>query len=297
MKSYLISALIAALVAGGMVFATQDSMWSGSSIRQDNDPYQERNRSFRRRRSRYSDPRRGVPDWENDQQFKKDVFTFCRIEYTSYGRGWSWDTDYPDADLNFSYRLQELTSLKVNPDGIVLRLTDPELFDYPFIYFSEPGGGNDGYGGPGMVFSDEEVIALRNYLYRGGFMMADDFWGEGEWNNFYREMKRVFPNREPQDLPQDHEIFHMVYDIDNMPMIPDVQAYRRGRLASRPGVTEAHYRGIFDDKGRLMCMICHNTDLGDGWEREGEDRGYFREYSEPYAYPLGINIITYALTH
>ena len=126
MKSYLISALVAAMVAGGMVFAIQDSMRGGSSVQQD--PYQDRYRSFRRRRNRYSDARRGVPNWENDQQFKKDVFTFCRIEYTTLGRGWGWETDYPDADLNFSFRLQELTSLKVNPDGKVLRLTDPELF-------------------------------------------------------------------------------------------------------------------------------------------------------------------------
>ena len=64
-----------------------------------------------------------------------------------------------------------------------------------------------------------------------------------------------------------------------------------------PGSREVHYRGISDDKGRLMAIICHNTDLGDGWEREGEDPGYFREFSEKKSYPMGINIVTYAMTH
>ncbi len=94
-------------------------------------------------------------------------------------------TDWPDSDLNFSFRLQQLTSLKVNPDPISLQLTDPKLFDYPFLYMIEPGGSN---------FSEEEVVALRRYLLNGGFMMVDDFWGDYQWENFYEQIKRVFPN-------------------------------------------------------------------------------------------------------
>jgi hypothetical protein len=58
-----------------------------------------------------------------------------------------------------------------------------------------------------------------------------------------------------------------------------------------------HYRGVFDDNGRLMMLMCHNTDLGDGWEEEGTDPDYFAEFSEPKAYPLGINIVVYVMTH
>ena len=103
------------------------------------------------------------------------------------------------------------------------------------------------------------------------------------------------------ELPLDHEIFHCVYRLKEKPQVPSIHAWRRG-----PGVTwedhgrdsaTVHYQGIFDDKGRMMAIICHNTDLGDGWEREGEDAGYFHEFSEKKSYPMGINIVTYAMTH
>lgn len=148
------------------------------------------------------DARAGVPDWELDKEFVHDVFTFVRIEYSSgygsgpygprgggrggrrgFGRG-RWAIDYPDSDLNFSYRVHQLTSMEVNPDGLVLQLTDPELFHYPFIYIIEPGY---------LVFSEEEVQALRRYLLNGGFLMVDDFWGETEW--YFREFsqKKAYP--------------------------------------------------------------------------------------------------------
>jgi hypothetical protein len=236
--------------------------------------------------------RRGVPDWEVDPQFKSDVFTFVRIQYDSWGRGWSWATDYPDSDLNFPYRLQQLTSLKVDPKPKILRLTDDELFDHPFIYLIEPGS---------LVFSEDEVVALRRYLNNGGFLMVDDFWGEEEWSNFYHEIKRVFPDREPEELPLDHPIFHCVYDLKEKPQVPSINAAFGGR--SR-GITwegwdaqEVHFKAIKDDNGRMMAIICHNTDLGDGWEREGVDEWYFREFSEKKSYPMGINIVFYAMTH
>lgn len=235
--------------------------------------------------------RRGVPTWEIDPEFKHDVFTFVRVAYGSWRDSWrrpKWKTDYPDSDLNFSYRLAELTSLKVAPDGKILRLTDPALFDYPFIYFVEPGD---------MTLDEDEVVALRRYLLNGGFAMFDDFWGEDEWQTLYDELKRVFPDREPVELPLEHEIFHCVYDLKEKPMITSIDHFRAGNKSERWDATEAHYRAIYDDKQRIMAIICHNTDLGDGWEREGEDSDYFRECSEKFAYPLGINIVTYAMTH
>jgi len=238
--------------------------------------------------------RGGVPEWDVDPEFKDDVFTFARIKYTSAGRGgwyggWSWRVDYPDSDLNFSYRLHELTALEVDPKGKVLELTDDELFDYPFIYLVEPGRG--------MWLDDAEVAALRRYLLNGGFLMVDDFWGEFEWSVFNEQIERIFPDRKPVELPLDHEIFHCVYDLKMKPQVPSIQTWYGGYTSERPDAQEPHYRAIFDDKKRIMVIICHNTDLGDGWEREGEDPNYFKEMSEKWAYPLGINILTYAMTH
>lgn len=233
--------------------------------------------------------RNGVPEWKNSEQFKHDVFTFVRVRYNSYGgRGFKWQTDYPDADLNFSYRLHELTALEVDPNGKILELTDPQLFDYPFIYIIEPGD---------MWLEEAEVAALRKYLLNGGFLMVDDFWGEAEWEGFYRNLKRAFPEKEVVELPLEHEIFHIVYDLKKKPQVPSIHAWMSGYTAERFDAQEPHYRGLFDDKGRMMAIICHNTDLGDGWEREGESPEYFREMSEKWSYPLGINIVTYAMTH
>ncbi|MHC4398671.1 MAG: DUF4159 domain-containing protein [Planctomycetota bacterium] len=253
------------------------------------------------RGGRYRDrsyDRAGVPEWENDPEFAEDVFTFVRIRYSSYGgygyrrHGGGWATDWRASDLNFSFRLQQLTSLKVNPEPIILELTDPKLFDYPFIYIVEPGA---------LSFSEAEVKALRHYLYNGGFLMVDDFWGEDEWYNFYMEIRRVFPNRELQELPLEHQIFHCVYDLKKKPQIPSIGHAQGGRHTGRTweryDAETPHYKAIHDDDGRMMVIICHNTDLGDGWEREGEDPWFSHEFSEKYAYPLGINIVMYAMTH
>ena len=239
--------------------------------------------------------RNGVPDWEVNEKFPGDLFTFVRIRYDSYGRGGGWATDYRDSDLNFSLRLQQLTSLNVNPEPIVLDLTDDRLFDYPFIYIIEPGS---------LYFSDAEVAALRRYCLNGGFLMVDDFWGDSEYENLRMQLLRVFPDRAPFEVPLSHEIFHCVYDLKEKPQIPSIHSARRGDGAvtweyARDGsdTSVPHYRAITDDEDRIMVFICHNTDLGDGWEREGEDRWYFEEFSVKKAYPLGINIVTYAMTH
>ena len=116
----------------------------------------------------------------------------------------------------------------------------------------------------------------------------------------------TFPDREATEIPLEHPIFHCVYDLKERPQIPAIgHAHPNNVDANGNLVTwergwdtrDPHYRGLYDDNGRMMAIICHNTDLGDGWEREGEDPWYFREFSEKKAYPLGINIVFYALTH
>ena len=131
--------------------------------------------------------------------------------------------------------------------------------------------------------------------------MLDDFWGEREYANIATEMKRVFPEREPVELSIDHPIFNCVFTIRKKPQIPNVrlgiQSEYTGVTWERPDAKNPDYRAIYDDKNRMMVLFCHNTDDGDGWEREGESEYYFRELSEKAAYPLGINIIFYSMTH
>ena len=247
-----------------------------------------------------------TPNWTNPAEFESDVFSFARVRYTRHVRpspgiwwnGGYWYSDAPDSDLNLSYRLQQMTALRVNPNGRVIDLTDPELFNYPWIYMVEPGL---------MVLEDEEIPILRNYLLNGGFLMADDFWGIPQWMNFEREIKRVLPDRQWEELDMTNAIFHSVFDLkgpkENL-QIPNVVA---GRRAGTTGITweyrdgeecrEIHFRAIFDDKRHLMILACHNTDNGDGWEREGEDEYFFHRFSENIAYPLAINIIFYTMTH
>jgi hypothetical protein len=245
----------------------------------------------------------GTPDWTNEPGFEKDVFTFVRIrrdeEHESSGSAGSWWTDFPDSDLNLSYRIQQMTSIKVDPDARVLNLTEKELFDYPWIYMVEPGS---------LILRQEEVPILRQYLLNGGVLMADDFWGDTQWEVFHHQMKRVLPERDFTELPMDHPIFHCIFDLKGPKNSLQTPNVRTGQRSQNPPhitweyhdgeeCTEMHVRAILDDKGRIMVIATHNTDNGDGWEREGEYEYFFREFSEKRAFPLGINIIFYLMTH
>lgn len=237
-----------------------------------------------------------TPNWTNTSGFENDVYTFVRIRREHSGRsGGPWWTDAPDADLNLAYRLQQMTSLKVNPDGLFLKLTDPEVLNYPFIYMVEPGS---------LYLNDEEVVALRKYLENGGFLMLDDFWGEYQWEGMANELRKVFPKREWVELPIEHPLYHCVFDIKSKGQVPNVQL---GMQSEHTGVTweyhdgeeckEVHHRVIYDDKGRIMVMATHNTDNGDGWEWEGDNRYFFEHFSEKISYPLAVNILFYCMTH
>ena len=232
--------------------------------------------------------------WTNVPGFEKDVFTFVRIKRASGGySGGPWWTDTPDSDLNLAFRLQQLTSIRVNPDGLFLRLTDKELSEYPFIYMVEPGSAE---------LEGQEADALRKYLLNGGFLWMDDFWGEEEWANAERVMKQVFPDRNFIELPLSHPLYHCVFEIRDKAMVPNVengsnQQYDSNYPIWEKGGREVHHRAIFDDKGRIMVFATHDTDNGDGWEWEGNNHYYFEHFSEKTAYPLAINVIFYVMTH
>ena len=237
-----------------------------------------------------------TPTWTNESGFDADTFTFVRIKRErGYGSGGDWSTDTPDSDLNLSFRLQQITAMKVDPNGLFMRLTETNLSDYPFIYMVEPGS---------LFLSDEEAAALRKYLLNGGFLMLDDFWGERQWANMEQELKKVFPERDFVELPLDHPLYHCVFDIKSKGQVPNVEL---GTASQYSGVTweyhdgeqckEVHHRAIYDDRGRMMVIATHNTDNGDGWEWEGDNHYFFEHFSEKIAYPLTVNILFYQMTH
>jgi hypothetical protein len=232
--------------------------------------------------------RNGVARWENDARFPEDTFRFVRLKPENHRR---WATDYPDSDLNFSFRLQQMTAIRVNPDPIIVSILDPKMKKCPFLYTLETGS---------LDLQDDEVKILREHLLNGGFLMIDDFWGDDEWENTRQQMEKLFPDRPITELELSHPIFSTVFQLKEKPQVPSIEVALDGRTTGifyEKGGKGAHYYGIFDTKGRSMVIICRNTDLGDGWEREGEDPFYFKEFSEKKAYPMGINIIVYSMTH
>ncbi|MEE8586224.1 MAG: DUF4159 domain-containing protein [Acidobacteriota bacterium] len=222
-----------------------------------------------------------------DQSKLKPEFTFVRLIYSSAGWGRSsWATDYPKADRQFLYGLRMLSDFTfVNAQHRAMRITDPEIFSYPFLYAVEVGH---------MFLSDTEAALLREYLLRGGFLVVDDFHGAYEWSNFYGEIKKVFPEYEPRDLPVTHPIFHCYFNIDELVQIPGLQYLYTGSTSEKGGIRH-RYMGIEDDQGRLMVMINYNVDLGDAWEWF-EVEEYPREWAHG-AMKLGINYIIYSMTH
>lgn len=225
---------------------------------------------------------------------------FCRLMYRqvrSQQRGMGWGTDYPNADINFSTRLSELTKTQVGlSDGyanhLVVRPTDPALFQCPFVMASDPGSAG---------FSGEDAAALRDYLLKGGFLWVDDFWGPWAWDAFIEEIRKVLPGDvyPVKDLTSDHPIFRMLFPIAQIPQVPAIQWWGGpGSSTSEMGEysTTAHMAAISDAQGRIMVLMTHNTDIADSWEREADDPQFFFHFS-PNGYAVGLNAVLYALSH
>ena len=199
--------------------------------------------------------------------------------------GGSWTVDCPEADEHFGRVIRRVTNLDAAERTNAVRLTDPNLGRFPFLYAVEVGR---------MRLSDEEVEGLRRYLRAGGFLMVDDFWGGREWDQFAWNMSRVFPDRPIEPLPMSHPIFRSYYEIDEITQVPGIGNIRRGMSTECYGC-ETQVLGIHDEDGRLMVAINFNSDLGDAWEW-ADTPAYPVEYST-FAYQMGVNIIVYAMSH
>jgi hypothetical protein len=225
-------------------------------------------------------------------------FQFCRVVFreTPGGDGGNWSVDWPRADENLSIRLSELTKAPVsmdskgNPNSLLVRLDDPVMFRCPFIMMTEVGN---------TFLDDTESKNLREYLLKGGFLWADDFWGEFAWQIWESQIRKVLPSGPYPfvDLPITHSLFHTVFTVDRFPQIPSIGWWRPGATTSERFDSQVpHARAILDSRERIMVLITHNTDFGDSFERESDDPRYFMEFSVP-GYAFGINALVYSMTH
>jgi hypothetical protein len=241
------------------------------------------------------------PRWAQESDFDGQ-WLFCRGYYNSVVRlpsGSGWNTDYPGADNNFSVRLMELTkiSVKLDPDRqphhVVVRLDDPLLYRCGMIFMTDIGTAE---------FTDDEVAALRQYILKGGFIWVDDTWGSYAWSSWVEQISRVMPPNEYPivDIDPSHAIMHMVYDVKAIPQVPSISHWRRtrgGTSEQDDDSREVYVKSINDTHGNVMVLMTHNTDISDTWEREGEEpRTYFDLFS-PTGYAIGVNVVTYAMTH
>jgi hypothetical protein len=224
------------------------------------------------------------------RQDKQDTnqIVFARLIYNGRILAYykNWYTDYPKGDEQLIQGIQRLTNLNIADHPVAIPITDPTLFKYPFMYSSEVGQ---------MVLNDEDAAIMREYLLRGGFWMVDDFWGSFEMENFAIQMKKILPNAEIKDLPMSHPIFHVFYDIDKIIQVPSLAYTINGGITYEQDGFVGECKGVFDDHGRLVVVINHNTDLGDAYEWADEPR--YPNYFSSFAYRVAINSILYAVTH
>ena len=226
------------------------------------------------------------PPGENDGYSSTGRFT------GDYRLGLSlWTQDYPRADRHFSLAVRRLTRLHVRSAEQPINLDDGDQFDYPWLYAVQVGE---------WGLTDRQAAEMREYLLRGGFFVADDLHGALEWEMFEKRIRKVFPDRPIVELEDADPIFHIVYDLNDRYQVPGGAHLRLGyKRPDYPRGSEdgkgAHWRAIFDEKGRIMVAISYNSDLGDAWEFADEAR-YPAKFSD-LAIRLGVNYVIYSMTH
>ena len=234
------------------------------------------------------------PDYQ-----EKTEWVFARLMYPPVNRlyggfaflgdwregGSNWTMDYPRSDRHFSQALRRLTRVHVRSAEQVINLDNRDVFDWPWLYGVEVGHWN---------LTDAQAATMREFLLRGGFFMCDDFHGTVEWEVFVTSMQRVFPDRPIVEIPSSDPIFHILYDLDDRYQVPGAQFLETHQIWEKDGKVP-HWRGIYDDKGRLMVAICFDMDLGDSWEHA--DNPLYPEKFSALGIRIGVNYVSYAMTH
>jgi hypothetical protein len=211
-----------------------------------------------------------------------------------YGRGdWrqggtGWTDDYPKADRLFIQMLRRLSRLSVRAVEQPVNPEDGDTEYYPFMIV-------------GLAFSwdlsDSQAATLRSYLLHGGFLFCDSFFGSYNWVAFEQGLRRIFPDRPIIDLTDEHPIFHNVYDLPHMTsvQIPNMNSLMAGGAGWLSDGVVPRWRGVEDDKGRLMVLIAFNNDIADAWQW-ADDTSYPADKAN-LALRFGVNVAVYAMTH
>ena len=199
--------------------------------------------------------------------------------------GSNWTFDYPRSDRHLAQAVRRLSRVHARSVEQTVNLDEGDQFDWPWLYGVEVGHWD---------LSDAQARAMREYLLRGGFFMCDDFHGTIEWEVFAASMQKVFPDRTIIEIPDKEAIFHTLYDLDVRYQVPGALYLETGSTFEKLGKVP-HWRGIYDDRGRVMVAICFNMDLGDSWEH-ADNPLYPQKFSD-LGIRIGMNYIIYAMTH
>jgi len=233
------------------------------------------------------------PDWKAPGEFVLGRLMYPSRDFGFYGNDWrqggtGWTDDYPRGDRTMIRMLRRLSRISVRAVEQPVNPDDGDAEFFPFLLV-------------GLAFSwdltDRQAAELRAYLLHGGFMFCDSFFGDSNWAMFEEGLRRVFPHRSIIDLTDDHPIFHVVYDLPHMTtvQIPNMNSLMAGGDGSLFGGRIPRWRGIEDDKGRLMVLIAYNNDVADAWQW-ADDARYPADKAD-LALRLGVNVTVYALTH
>jgi hypothetical protein len=237
------------------------------------------------------------PDWN-----KPAGFVIARLMYPSalggfggFGRrggnwrsgGTTWAVDYPKGDRYYASILRRLTTIDVRSVEQPVNLEDgDDVFDWPYLIVGLAGSWD---------LDDQMVIKLRDYLERGGFLFADSFFGSSQWEGFAEGMRRIFPDREIVDLPDDHPLFHTVYNLNAKGHVPNMNSLLGGGGGFLQDGDTPYWRAILDDSGRVMVAIAFNSDVSDSFQW-ADDPDYPAEAAS-LGLRMGVNFAVYALTH
>jgi hypothetical protein len=241
------------------------------------------------------------PDWSDKAEWVQARLMYPQHPYARFGGrggfsrwgmdwhegGTSWTQDYPRADRHFAQALRRLTRVNArsveqpnNPEDL------DDFFNWPWMVAGEMGD---------WKLTEALAGTIREYLLRGGFIYMDDFWNDDEWDRFMESMRLIFPDRQVVEIEPDDASAHTVYDLKERFQILGMWSFRRSGMSQRAQGTVSRWRGIYDDKGRLMVAMTFNNDVGDSWEFA--DDASYPEAMSHLGIRLGVNYVVYAMTH